>query len=72
MNLIVDLFFQVLIMEMPQYDIDFGQGNSKGHVIPQDSGSGINSGDSQFIATKPNDRLTLSAMIYGIALGGTA
>ena len=56
--------------DMPKYDIDFGQG--KGDVIPQDSGSGINSGDSQFIATKPNDRLTLSAMLYGIALGGVA
>ena len=52
----------------PKYDIDF----NKGDVIPQDSGSGINSGESQFIATKPNDRLTLSAMLYGIALGGVA
>ena len=52
----------------PKYDIDF----NKGDVIPQDSGSGINSGESQFIATKPNDRLTLSAMLYGIALGGIA
>ena len=58
--------------EMPQYDIDFGQGNGKGDVIPQDSGSGVNSGSSEFIATKPNDRLTLSAMLYGIALGGVA
>ena len=52
----------------PKYDIDF----NKGDVIPQDSGSGINSGESQFIATKPNDRLTLSAMLYGIALSGIA
>ena len=58
--------------EMPQYDIDFGQGKGKGDVIPQDSGSGVNSGNSEFIATKPNDRLTLSAMLYGIALGGVA
>ena len=58
--------------EMPQYDIDFGQGKGKGDVIPQDSGSGVNSGNSEFIATKPNDRLTLSAMLYGIALGGIA
>ena len=58
--------------EMPQYDIDFGQGRGKGDVIPQDSGSGVNSGNSEFIATKPNDRLTLSAMLYGIALGGVA
>ena len=58
--------------EMPQYDIDFGQGKGKGDVIPQDSGSGVNSGSSEFIATKPNDRLTLSAMLYGIALGGVA
>ena len=58
--------------EMPQYDIDFGQGRGKGDVIPQDSGSGVNSGNSEFIATKPNDRLTLSAMLYGIALGGIA
>ena len=58
--------------EMPQYDIDFGQGRGKGDVIPQDSGSGINSGSSEFISTKPNDRLTLSAMLYGIALGGVA
>ena len=58
--------------EMPQYDIDFGQGKGKGDVIPRDSGSGSNSGDSAFIPTKPNDRLTLSAMLYGIALGGTA
>ena len=57
---------------MPKYDIDFGQGKGKGDVIPQDSGSGANLGDSAFIATKPNDRLTLSAMLYGIALGGTA
>ena len=56
--------------EMPQYDIDFGQGKGKGDVIPRDSGSGSNSGDSAFIPTKPNDRLTLSAMLYGIALGG--
>ena len=53
---------------LPKYDIDF----NKGDVIPQDSGSGINSGESQFIATKPNDRLTLSAMLYGIALSGIA
>ena len=58
--------------EMPQYDIDFGQGKGKGDVIPQDSGSGVNSGSSEFISTKPNDRLTLSAMLYGIALGGVA
>ena len=58
--------------EMPQYDIDFGQGRGKGDVIPQDSGSGVNSGNSEFIATKPNDRLTLSAMLYGIALSGIA
>ena len=58
--------------EMPQYDIDFGQGKGKGDVIPQDAGSGVNSGNSEFIATKPNDRLTLSAMLYGIALGGIA
>ena len=58
--------------EMPQYDIDFGEGKGKGDVIPQDSGSGVNSGSSEFIATKPNDRLTLSAMLYGIALGGVA
>ena len=58
--------------EMPQYDIDFGQGKGKGDVIPQDTGSGVNSGEAAFIPTKPNDRLTLSAMIYGIALGGTA
>ena len=58
--------------EMPQYDIDFGQGKGKGDVIPQSADSGANSGDSAFIATKPNDRLTLSAMLYGIALGGTA
>ena len=54
--------------DLPKYDIDF----NKGDVIPQDSGSGINSGDSQYISTKPNDRLTLSAMLYGIALGGIA
>ena len=54
--------------DLPKYDIDF----NKGDVIPQDSDSGINSGDSQYISTKPNDRLTLSAMLYGIALGGIA
>ena len=58
--------------DIPKYDIDFGQGKGKGDVIPQDSGSGVNSGSSEFISTKPNDRLTLSAMLYGIALGGVA